>query len=195
MPATPPPAPFTYTGQTDPYQTGAGHFPGPHVRDADILDIEVVRIPSPAGDGAVLARPAVRLTVASTADRGPSELQVTQWGTPADWTLHPAHLPEEDRARLVAAALVADGIPAGLQLVGHGLFCAAVELNTRAGRRTLYVGMEDSLGWELVGDGPNDAQPGGDWWGAFPHDAPALVRRFVRRAKATFAGEAPPVRP
>ncbi|MFJ9521243.1 hypothetical protein ACIRPK_23710 [Kitasatospora sp. NPDC101801] len=181
------PAPFTYTGQTDIYQSGNGHFPGPYVRDAAILHIEAVRIPSPADDGALLPIPAVRLTLDNTADHGPKELKTTEWGTPDDWTPHPAHLPDEDRARLVHVALVADGIPAGLQLVGHGLYCAAVELDTRAGRRTLYVGMEDTLGWELVGDSPNDAQPGGIWWHAFPHDAPALVRRFVRRAKATFA--------
>ncbi|MFJ5927983.1 hypothetical protein ACIQF6_35850 [Kitasatospora sp. NPDC092948] len=188
MPALPP---FTYTGQTDPYRSGGDVFPGPYVRDAAVLDIEAVAIPSPSGDGTTLDRPAVRLTLASTSDRGPCRVRATEWGTPADWRPHPAHLSAPARERLITAALTAAGIPARTEPVGHELYCTAVDLITRKGPRTLYVGMEDTLGWELLSDGPDDAQPGGIWWGTFPDDAPGLVRRFARRARATFAVPAP----
>ncbi|WP_030277147.1 hypothetical protein [Streptomyces sp. NRRL B-24484] len=183
--------PFTYTGETDPYRSGGDVFPGPHVRNAAVLGIEAVSIPSPSGDGTTLPRPAVRLTLASTADRGPREVQATGWGTPADWRLHPAHLPNTARARLVTDALTAVGIPARTEAVGHELYCTAVDLTTRSGLRTLYVGMEDTLVWELLNDDPDSAQPGGVWRDTFPDDAPGLVRRFARRARATFAGITP----
>ncbi|MFJ1757584.1 hypothetical protein [Kitasatospora sp. NPDC088134] len=183
--------PFTYTGQTDPYRSGDDVFPGPYVRNAAVLDIEAVAVPSPLGDGTTLARPAVRLTLASTSDRGPREVRATEWGTPADWRRHPAHLSALDRERLVTAALTAAGIPARTEPVGHGLYCTAVGLITRKGRRTLYVGMDDTLVWELLSDEPGDAQPGGVWWDTVPDDAPGLVRRFVRTARATFAALTP----
>lgn len=91
----------TYTGPTH-YRTPEGIFGGPTVTDAPIIAVQPV-------DLAPLVRhsPAVRLTLANNAGRGPKQLETVEWGTPDTWQPAPA-----EPVNPVVAALTTAGLPA-----------------------------------------------------------------------------------
>ncbi|WP_327073155.1 hypothetical protein OG196_14005 [Kitasatospora purpeofusca] len=157
----------TYTGPTH-YRTPEGIFGGPTVTDAPIIAVQPV-------DLAPLVRhsPAVRLTLANNAGRGPKQLETVEWGTPDTWQPAPA-----EPVNPVVAALTTAGLPAHphqtragdagavLHLARKGRYCQLVIIQRG---NTLFYQLLDEFGHE-----PAFYR----WDNTRTADAPARARHF-----------------
>ncbi|KDN85858.1 hypothetical protein [Kitasatospora cheerisanensis] len=170
----------TYTGFTH-YRTPEGIFGGPPVTNARILAVQPVNLLAYPGHS-----PAVRLTLANNAGRGPAQLEAVEWGTPETWQPAP---PEP--ANPIVTALTAAGIKAHPHQNRHGDVGAILHM-VRKGRYCQLVIIErgTNLFWQILdrfGHEPAFYR----WDNTRVADAPTRVRAHCR----TFHARILPTRP
>ncbi|MFC8449532.1 hypothetical protein [Kitasatospora sp. NPDC057223] len=162
-----------YTGPTH-YRTPNGIFGGPTVTNAPILTVRPVELTA-----LVSHSPAVRLTLANNAGRGPAQLETVEWGTPDTWQPAPA-----EPLNAIVAVLTAGGLPAHPHQTRAGDAGAVLHL-ARKDRycQLVIISRGNVLAYQFLdrfGHEPAFYR----WDNTRTADAPAVARRFCHTFKA-----------